>query len=125
MKKLATTLLFALVGFSVAQAASKDPVVATINNQMVITLPADQKLADEYVIDITELNFTSAQALDQFCTTFADLNLGLRGDFETKKMYVSVTAMKDSVGNVWDAEKWNVYFETRAMKMAAYMQSMN
>ena len=110
---------------TVSAAVSKDPVTATVNSQMQITLPVDQPLADEYVIDITALNFANAQVLDQFCATFADLNLSMRGDFASQKLYVSAKAMKDSVGNIWDAQKWNSYFETRAMKMAAYMQSMN
>ena len=126
MKKIATSILFIAIGFVTVNAAvSKDPVTATINTQMQITLPADQPLADEYVIDITALNFANAQVLDQFCATFADLNLSMRGDFATQKLYVTAKAMKDSVGNVWDAQKWNSYFETRAMKMSAYMQSMN
>ncbi len=126
MKKIATSILFIAIGFvTVSAAVSKDPVTATINTQMQITLPADQPLADEYVIDITALNFANAQVLDQFCATFADLNLSMRGDFATQKLYVTAKAMKDSVGNVWDAQKWNSYFETRAMKMSAYMQSMN
>ena len=126
MKKIATSILFIAIGFVTVNAAVlKDPVTATINTQMQITLPADQPLADEYVIDITALNFANAQVLDQFCATFADLNLTMRGDFATQKLYVTAKAMKDSVGNVWDAQKWNSYFETRAMKMLAYMQSMN
>jgi len=126
MKKIATSILFVAIGFmTVSAAVSKDPVTATVNSQMQITLPVDQPLADEYVIDITALNFANAQVLDQFCATFADLNLSMRGDFASQKLYVSAKAMKDSVGNIWDAQKWNSYFETRAMKMAAYMQSMN
>jgi hypothetical protein len=126
MKKFATSLFVIAIGFMTATASvSKDPVTATINNQMQIVLPADQPLADEYVIDITAINFANAQVLEQFCNTFADQNLTLRGDFEAKKLFVSAVAMKDSAGQIWDAQKWNTYFEMRAIKMAAYMQSMN
>lgn len=126
MKKIITILLISVGIFSInASVAVSDPLVATIDQNMLITLPADQPLATNYVIDISSLNVVSDAVLQNFCINFADRNLVLTGNFAEKKIFVEVTPLRDSTGTTWDVARWNQHLAQRAPKMQAYMQSMN
>lgn len=124
MKKLFSTLAFlAITTFSVF-AGNQEPVKATVNDQMQITLPADQPLAAEYVIDITG-KFSSEAALTSFCENFRDMGLSMRGDYKSGHLFITPTPLTDSTGKTWDAARWNEYFAGRAPKMQMFVQSMN
>lgn len=126
MKKIFTILLISTGIFSAkANIIGSDPLVATIDENMVITLPADQPLATSYVLDISSLNIVSDEVLQSFCTNFGDRNMVLKGNFTDKKIIVEVAAFKDSTGSIWDVAKWNQYLAQRAPKMHVFMQSMN
>lgn len=126
MKKIFTILLISTGIFSAkANIIGSDPLVATIDENMVITLPADQPLATSYVLDISSLNIVSDEVLQSFCTNFGDRNMVLKGNFTDKKIIVEVAAFKDSTGSIWDVAKWNQYLAQRAPKMQVFMQSMN
>ncbi len=115
--------LVAVTSFS-ASAAIQGPVTASLSDEMTITLPADQPLAAEYVVDITG-KFANEAVLQQFCESFQDMGVSYRGDFTAGKLYISPSPITDSTGKTWDAARWNDYFKTRAPKMQMYMQTMN
>lgn len=124
MKRFFSTLaLVAITTFS-AMATIQGPVTASLSDQMTITLPADQPLASEYVVDITG-KFVNEAVLQQFCDSFQDMGVSYRGDFAAGKLYITPTPLTDSTGKTWDAARWNDYFKTRAPKMDMYMQTMN
>lgn len=126
MKKVATSLFFIAIGFfSLTSAVPGKPVAASISADMLITLPADQPLSDKYVVDISSLNILTATVLEDFCSNFSEQNMTLTGDFEGKKIGISLEPMKDSAGNIWDVAKWNAYLSSRAPKMAMFMQTYN
>lgn len=118
--------LFSIVAFVAltATASAQGPVTATINDQMQITLAADQPLASEYVADITG-KFKTEAGLMQFCETFRDMGITFRGDFASGKLYIMPTGLTDSTGKTWDVTRWNEYFQTRAPKMQMYLQTVN
>ena len=77
MKKVITSVLLITVGIFSVKAATPaaDPTKATINDQLVITLPVDLPLAEWYVLDATSMNFISQEVMNQFCTNFSDNNI--------------------------------------------------
>ncbi len=127
MKNVFTSALLLIVGvFSVNAAGTEtDPVKAGINDQMQITLPADQPLAEWYVVDVTSMHFANKEVMEQFCTNFSDNNLKLTGNFADNKITIMVPPLRDSVGNYWNVERWNSYLAGRAPKMMFYMDTMN
>lgn len=127
MKKLVSALSFFAIS-SVAVFANShpaDPTVATISAHCVITLPADQPLAEAYVIDVSALGFKSNEALQQFCENVGDRIIILRGDFANAKIYIQLYDGKDSTGNVWGVTEWNDYLAQRAPKMEALFNIVN
>lgn len=124
MKRFLSTLAIVAMTTISAFAMNQGPVTATLSDQMAITLPVDQPLAAEYVIDISG-KFANEAVLQQFCESFRDMGVSYRGDFAAGKLYVTPTALTDSTGKTWDAARWNDYFQTRAPKMQVYMQTMN
>lgn len=126
MKKIATSLLLLTIGFfSLTSAIPGKPVVAQISNDMVITLPTDQAVAEKYVVDISALNIKSAETLENFCTNFSEQNVTLNADFNSKQIGIVIEPFTDSAGVTWDAAKWNTYFASRAPKMAMYISTFN
>lgn len=127
MKKVITSVLLITVGIFSVKAATPaaDPTKATINDQLVITLPVDLPLAEWYVLDATSMNFISQEVMNQFCTNFSDNNITMTGNFAEKKISMQVLPLRDSAGNMWDAARWNDYFTKRAPKMVKYMETMN
>lgn len=124
MKRFLSTLVLLTCITLSASAATQGPVTASLSDQMTITLPADQPLAAEYVVDITG-KFVSEAVLQQFCESFQDMGVTYRGDFAAGKLYITPTPLTDSTGKTWDAARWNDYFQARAPKMQMYMQTMN
>lgn len=124
MKQLFSILAIFAITCTNIFAVAQGPVNATINNQMQITLPANQTLATEYVADISGKFITEA-GLAQFCETFRDMGISFRGDFAAGKLYIMPTGLTDSTGKTWDAARWNEYFQSRAPKMLMYMQTVN
>lgn len=124
MKQLFSIVAFFALTATAMHASAQSPVTATINDQMQITLPADQPLAAEYVVDITG-KFKSEAGLTHFCETFRDMGITFRGDFTAGKLYIIPLGLTDSTGKTWDATRWNAYFESRAPKMQYYLQTMN
>ncbi len=127
MKKVITSVLLITVGILSVKAVTPaaDPTKATINDQMVIALPADLTLAEWYVLDATAMNFVSQDIMTQFCTNFSDNNIIMTGNFAEKKISIQVIPLRDSAGNFWDAARFNDYFAKRAPKMVMYMDTMN
>ena len=127
MKKIITSVLLITVGIFSINAASiaADPTKATINDQLVITLPADQPLVEWYVLDASTMNFVSQDVMTQFCINFSDNNLIMTGNFAEKKISLQVKPLRDSAGIYWDVARWNDYLSKRAPKMMMYMETMN
>ena len=78
MKKVITSVLLITVGIFSVKAATPaaDPTKATINDQLVITLPVDLPLAEWYVLDATSMNFISQEVMNQFCRRYKKRSVG-------------------------------------------------
>lgn len=126
MKKIFTSVFILTLGFFYSHAAvAGNPVAASVNEHMVITLPADQPLAEQYVLDVTNVKFVSADVMQQFCNNFSEHSFMMTADFANNRIIIDVIIGKDSAGNVWDAAKWNEYLAQRAPKMEMFVQTMN
>lgn len=121
-------MLFALLlisGISSSQASvmiSYEPVQASINEHFVINLPASQTIADVYVVDISNLGFTTEEQLQAFCKSATDQIVIFRGNFAEHKLFVS--PQPKMIEGVWSVVDWNNYFENRAMKLEALFKTI-
>ncbi|HMQ61189.1 MAG TPA: hypothetical protein PKE06_11010 [Flavilitoribacter sp.] len=99
MTRITTMLVIALLffasgGLSAQKAAEtqggiSDAVPASISSNFIIRLP-EGELSGSYSLDIRNLNFPTAQALDQFCNMFSLDFQTLSGDFANKKITLSL-----------------------------------
>jgi mRNA-degrading endonuclease HigB of HigAB toxin-antitoxin module len=120
MKKMKKTILFlvfavAMLGVTAQVNSSPTPVhgVATLNENWLVTLPADQPLQSTYTLDVSKVRFTSPADMRKYFTSYDDDVISFRVDDKTGSVILHLDE-RYILDNKWKADEANSYFNTES-----------
>jgi len=117
------SILFFLIIGTVGIAQAQQP-VASFNDNMELILDNSAPISESYVIDITDMEFVSAEAAEKFFRSMTDNLVNTTVDYEAKQAIVNLS-LQHVEEKGWGVDDWNAYFRTTAARYARMLNTFN